>query len=178
MSRERQDLLSRSALGVFRLNGQFLAVAEELARPAGLTAAWWQVLGAVLREPLPVAGIARAMGITRQSVQRIADLLVERGLAEYRPNPAHRRAKLLAPTDEGFAAVRRIDPGHAAYADRLAEAFGAGGTEQLAEAVRLLERLSAVLDELGPPAAQSGTGSAVGSAVGSVTERSGVVTEP
>ncbi|WP_435284644.1 MarR family winged helix-turn-helix transcriptional regulator [Streptomyces koelreuteriae] len=148
MSRERQDLFSRSALGVFRLNGQFLAVAEELARPAGLTAAWWQVLGAVLGEPLPVSGIARAMGITRQSVQRIADLLVERGLAEYRQNPAHRRAKLLAPTEEGRAAIARIDPGHAAYADRLADAFGEA---ELAEAVRLLERLSTVLDQVGPP---------------------------
>ncbi|MFE1325205.1 MarR family winged helix-turn-helix transcriptional regulator [Streptomyces sp. NPDC058741] len=151
MSREPQDLLSRGAFGVFRLNGQFLAVAEELARPAGLTAAWWQVLGAVLREPLPVSGIARAMGITRQSVQRIADLLVERGLAEYRPNPAHRRAKLLAPTGEGLAAVSRIDPGHAVFADRLAEAFGEA---ELREAVRTLERLSAVLDRVGPPGAQ------------------------
>ncbi|MFH8896504.1 MarR family winged helix-turn-helix transcriptional regulator [Streptomyces coeruleorubidus] len=148
MSRERQDLFSRSALGVFRLNGQFLAVAEELARPAGLTAAWWQVLGAVLGEPLPVSGIARAMGITRQSVQRIADLLVERGLAEYRPNPAHRRAKLLAPTEEGRAAIARIGPGHAAFADRLAEAFGEA---ELAEAVRVLERLSKVLDQEGLP---------------------------
>ncbi|MET7692723.1 helix-turn-helix domain-containing protein [Streptomyces sp. NPDC005483] len=145
MSRERQDLLSRSALGVFRLNGQFLAVAEELADPAGLTAAWWQVLGAVLRQPLPVAGIAREMGITRQSVQRIADLLVERGLAEYRPNPAHRRAKLLAPTEEGLTAMRRIDPGHAAFADRLAEALGEA---ELAEAVGVLERLSKVLDQI------------------------------
>jgi DNA-binding MarR family transcriptional regulator len=148
VSRERQDLLSRSALGVFRLNGQFLGVAEELARPAGLTAAWWQVLGAALGEPLPVSGIARAMGITRQSVQRIADLLVERGLAEYRPNPAHRRAKLLAPTAEGRAAIARIDPGHAAFADRLAEAFG---ETELAEAVQVLERLSKVLDQVGPP---------------------------
>ncbi|MFI8297205.1 MarR family winged helix-turn-helix transcriptional regulator [Streptomyces nigra] len=148
MSRARQDLLSRSALGVFRLNGQFLAVAEELARPAGLTASWWQVLGAVLREPLPVAGVARAMGITRQSVQRVADLLVDKGLAEYRPNPAHRRAKLLAPTEAGRAAVARIDPGHAAFADRLAEAMG---EEELAEAVRVLERLSDVLERTGPP---------------------------
>jgi DNA-binding MarR family transcriptional regulator len=148
VSRERQELLSRSALGVFRLNGQFLAVAEELARPAGLTAAWWQVLGAVLREPLPVSGIARAMGITRQSVQRIADLLVDKGLAEYRPNPAHRRAKLLAPTAEGLAAVGRIDPGHAAFADRLAEAFGEG---ELAAAVEVLERLSRVLEAVTEP---------------------------
>ncbi|CAL9527019.1 MarR family winged helix-turn-helix transcriptional regulator [Streptomyces griseomycini] len=148
MSREHQDLLSRGALGVFRLNGQFLAVAEELARPAGLTAAWWQVLGAVLPEPLPVSGIARTMGITRQSVQRVADLLVERGLAEYRPNPAHRRAKLLAPTGEGRAAVDRIGPGHAAFAERLALAYG---EDELARAVQVLERLSRVLDELGPP---------------------------
>ncbi|MEU2281413.1 MarR family transcriptional regulator [Streptomyces sp. NPDC013178] len=148
MSRERQDLLSRSALGAFRLNGQFLAVAEELARPAGLTAAWWQVLGAVLPEPLPVSGVARAMGITRQSVQRVADLLVDKRLAEYRPNPAHRRAKLLAPTEEGRAAVARIDPGHAAFADRLTEAYGEA---ELAEAVQVLERLSKVLDELEAP---------------------------
>ncbi|WP_133910785.1 MarR family winged helix-turn-helix transcriptional regulator [Streptomyces sp. NBC_00582] len=148
MSDPHQELLSRGALGVFRLNGQFLAVAEELARPAGISAAWWQVLGAVLKEPLPVAGIARVMGITRQSVQRIADLLVGKGLAEYRPNPAHRRAKLLAPTPEGLAAVARIDPGHAAFADRLAAAYGAA---ELAEAVRVLERLAEVLDGLEPP---------------------------
>ena len=97
------------------------------------------MLGAVLHEPLPVAGIARAMGITRQSVQRIADLLVERGLAEYVPNPAHRRAKLLRPTDDGRAAIARIDPGHAALAARLAEALG---DEQFAETVRVLEQLS------------------------------------
>ncbi|MFF3402221.1 MarR family winged helix-turn-helix transcriptional regulator [Streptomyces sp. NPDC002659] len=147
MSRVEQDLLSRTALGVFRLNGQFLAVSEELAKPAGLTAAWWQVLGAVLHEPLPVAGIARAMGITRQSVQRIADLLAERGLAAYEPNPAHRRAKLLRPTDDGRAAIARIDPGHAALAARLAEALG---PEQFAETARILEQLSQAMDSLGP----------------------------
>ncbi|CAL9509872.1 MarR family winged helix-turn-helix transcriptional regulator [Streptomyces pilosus] len=152
MSRQQQDLLSRAALGTFRLNGQFLAVAEELARPAGISAARWQVLGAVLGEPLPVSGIARAMGITRQSVQRVADLLVDAGLAEYRPNPAHRRAKLLAPTDEGRAAVRRIDPGHAAFAERLARAYEEEyGEEDLDRAVRALERLSEVLDRIGPP---------------------------
>ncbi|MGW7272258.1 MarR family winged helix-turn-helix transcriptional regulator [Streptomyces sp. NPDC054864] len=143
--REQQDLFSRTALGVFRLNGQFLSVADDLATAGGLTAAWWQVIGAVLREPLPVAGIARAMGITRQSVQRVADLLVRRGLAEYVPNPAHRRAKLLRPTDEGLAAVRKIDPGHAEWAARLAEALG---DEEFAETVRVLERLSDVLSDV------------------------------
>ncbi|MBF6334582.1 MarR family transcriptional regulator [Nocardia abscessus] len=140
-----QELFATAAITSFRLNGQFLAVAEELARPAGLTAAWWQVLGAVLRTPLPVAGIAREMGITRQSVQRIADLLVDKGLAEYRPNPAHRRAKLVAVTDAGLAAVRRIDPQHKVMSERLVDELG---LEQLALTVEVLTKLSAAMEAI------------------------------
>ena len=147
MTRREQDLLSAASIATFKLNGQFLALAEELARPAGLTAAWWQVLGAVLGAPLPVAGIAREMGLTRQSVQRIADILVERGLAEYRDNPAHRRAKLLVPTEAGRAAVGRIGPGHAAASGRLAAVVG---EETLAGAVATLQALSAALEEIRP----------------------------
>jgi len=147
VTRREQDLLSAAAISTFKLNGQFLALAEELARPAGLTAAWWQVLGAVLTEPLTVAGIAREMGITRQSVQRIADILADRGLAEYRPNPAHRRAKLLIPTEAGRAAIAQIGPGHATAAAHLAKALG---EPQLAEAVAALQSLSAALDEAFP----------------------------
>lgn len=143
MSRAEQDLLSRTALGVFRLNGQFLAVSDKLAAPAGLTAAWWQVLGAVLHEPLPVAGIARTMGITRQSVQRIADLLVDKGLAAYEPNPAHRRAKLLAPTTEGREAIAQLEPSHAELARKLARELG---PEAFAETVAVLDRLSQALE--------------------------------
>ncbi|WP_181724999.1 MarR family winged helix-turn-helix transcriptional regulator [Nocardia gipuzkoensis] len=140
-----QELFATAAITSFRLNGQFLAVAEELARPAGLTAAWWQVLGAVLRAPLPVAGIAREMGITRQSVQRIADLLVDKGLAEYRPNPAHRRAKLVAVTEAGQAAVRRINPQHRVMAERLVDELG---REQLALTVEALTKLSAAMEAI------------------------------
>lgn len=142
------EALSDAALTSFRLNGQFLAVAEELARPSGLTAARWQVLGAVLQEPLTVAGIARVMGITRQSVQRIADLLVEQGLGEYRPNPAHRRAKLLACTPAGYDAVDLIGPGHGAFAGRLAEQLG---IDELASTLAAMHRLSEALEELGAP---------------------------
>ncbi|HEX9334634.1 MAG TPA: helix-turn-helix domain-containing protein, partial [Pseudonocardiaceae bacterium] len=137
MNEERAaGLLGDTALVVFRLNGQFLELAEGLARPAGLTAAWWQVLGAVLDEPLPVAGIARKMGITRQSVQRIADLLVERGMAEYRPNPAHSRAKLVLPTESGRAAVHRIAPDQRIAAQRLAQLLGMEDFQQTLDALR------------------------------------------
>lgn len=139
-------LLSRTALAVFRLGGQFLAVSERLARPVGLTAARWQVLGAVLGEPLSVAQIARVMGITRQSVQRVADLLVADGLAEYRPNPAHRRAKLLVPTAEGRAAVGAISPGHRGFAGQLCEQLG--GQAEFAAVADALRRLSEAVEAL------------------------------
>ena len=140
-----QELLSRAALTVFRLNGQFLALADVLARPAGCTAARWQVLGAVLTEPLTVSGIARAMGITRQSVQRLADVLVDEGLAEYVDNPAHARAKLVRPTDAGYTVIARIDPAHAAAARRLTAELG---RDALHDTVEAMSELSVALDRL------------------------------
>jgi DNA-binding MarR family transcriptional regulator len=116
---EAGDVLTDVVMRTFRLYGAFLDAAEVMTKPVGLTAAWWQVLGAVLREPLSVSGIAREMGLARQSVQRIADLLVDRGLAEYLPNPAHQRAKLVRPTDEGYAAIARLREAQHEWANRV-----------------------------------------------------------
>lgn len=148
--KENQQLLSALAKTVFHLNGQLLGLGEGFARPVGLTAAWWLVLGAVFDEPKPVAQIAREIGVTRQSVQRIADVLVDRGLARYKPNPTHRRAKLLGPTLEGIEAVHRISPAHAEFADRLAAEVG---SDQLKTVIEELQALSATLGE---PALSSG----------------------
>lgn len=145
MPTRNQQLMSETAKAVFRLNGQLVALGEELAAPAGLTAAWWQVLGNVLSQPRSVAEIARDIGVTRQSVQRVADVLVEKGLASYEPNPAHRRAKLLTTTQKGRQTVRRISPNHAAFAERLAAAVGEG---QLATIAADLAELSRTLGTL------------------------------
>ncbi|MET9514338.1 MarR family transcriptional regulator [Streptomyces sp. NPDC002994] len=134
------DAFSRAAVAVFRLNGRFTAVLDQLAHPCGLSAARWQILSVVTTEPMSVSGIARSVGLTRQSVQRIADLLVEQGLAFYRENPAHRRAKLLTATDEGVAAMRQVDAGHAVLARDLREALG--GEDEFRRAVELLRELS------------------------------------
>ncbi|NKX87638.1 MarR family winged helix-turn-helix transcriptional regulator [Nocardia coubleae] len=140
---DEQQLLDAAALTVYRLNGQLLTLGDELAAPAGISVAWWQVMAAVEHQPLPVAGIARAIGITRQSVQRVADILVGKGLCEYRPNPAHKRAKLVAITEAGVAAIRRIDPQHEVLARRLADALGPA---EFAATVETLTRLSAAID--------------------------------
>lgn len=135
--------LTGLVLTTFRLNARLMEAGQTLATEGELTAAWWQVLGGVLDQPRTVADIGRLMGMTRQGVQRIADLLVERGLAEYRPNPAHRRAKLLACTEDGFWAVRRISIAQHPWADRIGSLVGA---QQLDEVRATMQRLIDALE--------------------------------
>jgi DNA-binding MarR family transcriptional regulator len=97
------------------------------------------------------------MGMTRQGVPRVADQLVDRGLAEYRPNPAHRRAKLLACTEAGYWAIRQIALAQRPWADRIG---GQIGTAELSETLTTIRRLLSALDAettgvevVGPPLA-------------------------
>jgi DNA-binding MarR family transcriptional regulator len=140
---EAGDVLTEVIMRTFRLYGGFLEAAEVMTRPVGLTAAWWQVLGAVLRRPLPVSGIAREMSLTRQSVQRIADLLVSKGLAEYLPNPAHKRAKLFRPTAAGHEAVSRLAQAQHAFTNRISAQVD---LEELRTTLKVMERLVTALE--------------------------------
>ncbi|WP_416048283.1 MarR family winged helix-turn-helix transcriptional regulator [Cupriavidus basilensis] len=118
-------ILTDIVLKVFRLEGGFMAAAEQIAAPAGLTAARWRVLGAVLHEHRTVAEIGRFMGLTRQSVQRLADVLVGEGLAMFLDNPSHKSAKLLAPTPAGHSAVALLATRQAAWANAVSQTFSA-----------------------------------------------------
>ncbi len=140
---EAGRLLTDVILISFRLNGRLMDAAQHLGAEGGITAAWWQVLGGVLDEPRTVADIGRRMGMTRQGVQRIADLLVQHGLAEYRPNPAHRRAKLLACTEAGYWAVRRITLVQVPWANGIGAEVGA---DELRTMLAGMQRLVAAIE--------------------------------
>ncbi|POH58789.1 MarR family winged helix-turn-helix transcriptional regulator [Arthrobacter glacialis] len=118
------DALTNLVLPIFELNGEFLAAARDIAEPAGLTPAWWQVLGATLDEPLTVSEIARrvGLGLARQSVQRSADILVDKGWAEYLANPHHQRAKLLQPTPAGRESIIGLRHAQHQWADAVGNA--------------------------------------------------------
>ncbi|HEU5128606.1 MAG TPA: MarR family transcriptional regulator [Glycomyces sp.] len=134
---------SELIIEVFRANGALLAAGDALSRPAGLTSARWQVLGVIDHRALTVADTARAMGLRRQSVQQTADALVRDGLAAYRDNPGHRRAKLLEPTPEGRRALAEVERRHAAWADSLAAGLG---PEAVSAATAALQDLVAALE--------------------------------
>jgi DNA-binding MarR family transcriptional regulator len=107
----KDDIIARLIVAVFRLNGRLLDAGNQLVGELGLTSAWWQVLGALALSPvpLPVAHIARNMGLSRQSVQRIADLLAEKALVRFETNPHHQRAKLVVLTAKGATAVKAAE---------------------------------------------------------------------
>ena len=108
-----------------------------MAKPVGLTSSRWQVLGVVEHAPDSVAHVARDMGLSRQSVQRTADLLVEDGLVEYADNPHHRRAKLVEMTSRGREALDYVKRRQAEWIDLIGREHG---LEDLRMAVTVLRR--------------------------------------
>lgn len=113
MSNHDGDTLALSAvtdliLETFRLNGALIASGDALVGPIGLTSARWQVLGAIdaASVPLPVAHIARNMGLSRQGVQRLANEMKKDGLLAFTPNPHHKRAPLAVMTAKGRETFR------------------------------------------------------------------------
>jgi DNA-binding MarR family transcriptional regulator len=140
--------LSDLILAVFRLNGDLLAAGDGLVKDLGLTSARWQILGAIALSPvsLPVAHIARNMGLTRQAVQRVVDDMRTDGLVRLDPNPHHRRASLVAMTERGEAAYA----GASARQERWAEALADGLRPEAIEAATAL--LRTLQQRLGIPA--------------------------
>ncbi|MDQ3701357.1 MAG: MarR family transcriptional regulator [Chloroflexota bacterium] len=115
-----------------------------------MTTAWWQALGALFLSPapLPVAHIARNMGLSRQSVQRVVDLLAQKGLVRFEPNPHHQRAKLVVLTPEGREAVSAADERQRPLASDLTAALGA---ERLVAALEVLTEMDLLLARAGVP---------------------------
>ena len=110
----------------FRLNGELLAAGDRLVSAIGLTSARWQVLGAIEMAPvpLPVAHIARNMGLSRQAVQRIVNALAAEGLLAFAGNPHHARAKLVVLNAKGRRVFDEAMARQLPWAEELARGIG------------------------------------------------------
>ena len=135
--------MSELVVHVFRLNGLLIALGDAMGEPSGQTSARWRVLAAIDETPLSVAQIARAWWLTRQSVQRVADVLVEDGLATYEDNPNHRRAKLVRITPRGLSVLHEIRLRQRTWAESLGTEIGEAELRTAnATLTRLLEALT------------------------------------
>jgi DNA-binding MarR family transcriptional regulator len=81
---------------------------EGVAKLEKQSRARWEVLLAI-GSGHTVPQIARRMGMARQSVQRIVDLLAEARLVRFDANPDHRRSPVARPTDEGIRVRDRLE---------------------------------------------------------------------
>jgi DNA-binding MarR family transcriptional regulator len=129
-------------IGVFRLNGALLVSGDALVEDLRLTSARWQVLGAIALSPvpLPVAHLARNMGLTRQAVQRSVDEMRNDGLVRLDPNPHHRRAMLVTMTELGSSAYRAASERQERWADVLAAGLSPEDIEAASRLMRQLQR--------------------------------------
>ena len=142
-----QALVPLMVADVYRLAGRLREHGEAVARTVGQTQARWQVMSAASADPHTVPQIARTLGVTRQNVQRIADLLVEEGAAQYQDNPDHRASPHLVLTRRGRALLDQLGKAASGYHARLARKLPAA---DLVAIHRGLRRLRDALDAIDP----------------------------
>ncbi len=124
MNTDAKNLIPLIVADVFELAGRFRDDGEAISATVGQTQARWQVMSAASGDPRTVPQIARRLGVSRQNVQRIADLLVAENWASFAANPDHKGSPYLVLNARGRAALAKIakaaGQSHAQLARRLA----------------------------------------------------------
>ena len=102
------DAFALLVADIFEAAGALRRDGEGIASSAGQTQARWQLLSVVAAGDWTVPMAADRLGTSRQAVQRIANELVNDGLAAFIDNPRHRRSPFLRLTDEGMRVLDAI----------------------------------------------------------------------
>ncbi|HEY1541513.1 MAG TPA: MarR family winged helix-turn-helix transcriptional regulator [Xanthobacteraceae bacterium] len=143
-------LLPLVVADVYRLAGRFRENGEAVAHTVGQTQARWQVMSAASADPHTVPQIARMLGVTRQNVQRIADLLVAEGSAQYQDNPDHRASPYVVLTRRGRASLDHLGKAAAGYHVRLARKLASSDIVSIHRGLRRLLEALAEIDAVNP----------------------------
>jgi DNA-binding MarR family transcriptional regulator len=143
------EAFSALIVKVMRLDGLLIAAGNALAGHGGQTSAGWRVMAAIESRPASVAVIARRLGLTRQSVQRVANMLEQQRFAAYLENPKSERAKLLKLTSVGKAALVTIEEAQRPWANEIGARLG---QEDLERTSWSLNRIMMAMSEIEIPA--------------------------
>ena len=133
------EIFTELILETFRFNGLLITAGDTLTKELGLTSALWQVLGAIQKAPIPMAQIARNMGLSRQGVRRSTNVLIEKGLVRFEDNPDHKRARLVVPTGKGRKALDQLEKIQIVWANAVSKEFS---TVELKKVVHTMKALS------------------------------------
>lgn len=138
MAKDRAQALALLVADVFELAGALRRSGDTLAARVDQSQARWQVLSVLSEGEWTVPQVARRLGISRQAVQRIVDVLAEQDLVRIVDNPAHRRSPLIELTRTGRSTLGHITDGSHAWRARIAARFSAGELERTRETLRKL----------------------------------------
>jgi DNA-binding MarR family transcriptional regulator len=128
------------------LSEAFWAVARRLRHLTKDALAPWQITPSQSRalnvlgrqEALRLNELAEQLRIAPRSATEVVDDLQARGLVERRPDPADRRATLVALTDPGRDTAQAIESARRTEADRFFSALDPDDHTQLARILRKL----------------------------------------
>ncbi|HEY3926665.1 MAG TPA: MarR family transcriptional regulator [Acidothermaceae bacterium] len=101
----------QTATATLRLAGQLVDGIQEGLAARGFTdiRPAHGYLFAALSTDMTTAGIAVALGITKQATAQLVDTLVERGYLSRQPDPRDGRAHLVVLTDRGYACTQAAE---------------------------------------------------------------------
>lgn len=138
MPKDRADALALLVADVFELAGALRRSGDELAGGVEQTQARWQVLSVLSEGEWTVSSVAHRLGVSRQAVQRVADVLASEDLVRFADNPAHRRSPLVELTRSGRTTLQHITESSHAWRARLAAQFPASELERTRATLRKL----------------------------------------
>ncbi|WP_329499190.1 MarR family transcriptional regulator [Kitasatospora herbaricolor] len=133
-----------------RAEQALMAHHEAVLRGHGLTMTQYTVLLTLSREGgMSAAQVARACGVTQQSMASVLTTMEGKALIRRDPSPVHAKVQIATPTEDGRAVLDLAYQEVIVLERALTAAFA---PDEHAALCALLERATAVLVEQTPPA--------------------------
>jgi DNA-binding MarR family transcriptional regulator len=135
-------LFTQLTLEIFKVSGLLNIEGDKLTKEFGITSSRWKILGAVMmsQAPLTVPQIGRAMGQSRQAVQRLVDVMTKDGLLKLVDNPNHKRAKYVALTSNAEKIYERLDEKQIPWANQCSEDLTVAELETTLAVIRSISK--------------------------------------
>jgi len=143
MTSPSATLFRQLTRAVFAAQSSVLHYGDRANAAFGQSSARWRVMFNIAQGIGSVAEIARETDYARQSVQRLADVLVADGLATYAPDPEDRRRQIITLTAKGSTLLAEMEADFDRWSKRLVRALG---KESVIKTIEDLHELKRVLD--------------------------------
>jgi DNA-binding MarR family transcriptional regulator len=141
MTSPSATLFRQLTRAVFAAQSSVLQHGDRANAAFGQSSARWRVMFNIAHGNDTVAEIARQTDYARQSVQRLADVLVADGLAAYAPDPTDKRRQIISLTAEGSALLAAMEADFDRWSQRLVQALGEDDVVRTIEDLHALKRV-------------------------------------